>query len=169
MASEQSARGAAASSQTGAESEAARQHVPRQRPRHGARAAAEREPSGAALGFTLTAAILMMISGGWNILEGLAAIIHGSFVVDVRNYAYSLSATSWGWFHLILGAVMLAAGIGLFVDKLWARIVGVCVVAVSMIVNFLYIPYLPAWSIVVIAIDMAILWALLGPRDRWAY
>ena len=168
MASDQSARETAASAQTGTESEATPQHVPRQRPRHDARAA-EREPSGAALGFTLTAAILMMISGGWNILEGIAALIHGSFVVVVRNYAYSLSATSWGWFHLILGAVVLAAGIGLLTDKMWARIVGVGVIAISMIVNFLYIPYLPVWSIVVLAIDMAVLWALLSPRDRWAY
>ena len=101
--------------------------------------------------------------------EGIAALIHGSFIVAVRNYAYSLSATSWGWFHLILGAVVLAAGIGLLTDKMWARIVGVGVIAISMIVNFLYIPYLPVWSIVVIAIDMAIVWALLSPRDRWAY
>jgi len=168
MASDQSARETAASAQTGTESEATPQHVPRQRPRHDARAA-EREPSGAALGFTLTAAILMMISGGWNILEGIAALIHGSFVVTLRNYAYSLSTTSWGWFHLILGAVVLAAGIGLLTDKMWARIVGVGVIAISMIVNFLYIPYLPVWSIVVLAIDMAVLWALLSPRDRWAY
>jgi hypothetical protein len=44
--------------------------------------------------------------------------------------------------------------------------VGVCVVAVSLIVNFLYIPYLPVWSIAVIAIDMAVIWALLTPRNR---
>jgi hypothetical protein len=168
MASDQPARKAAAGAQTGTESEATRQYVPRQRPRHDARAA-ERERSGAALGVTLTAAILMMISGGWNILEGIAALVHSEFVAVVRNYAYSMSATSWGWFHLILGAVVLAAGIGLFTDKMWARIVGVGVVAISMIVNFLYIPYLPVWSIMVIAIDMAILWALLSPRDRWAY
>jgi hypothetical protein len=164
MASDQSAREAAASAQTGTESEDTRRYVPQQRPRHDARAA-EREPSGAALGFTLPAAILMMVSGGWNILEGIAALIHGSFIVAVRNYAYSLSATSWGWFHLILGAVVLAAGIGLLTDKMWARIVGVGVIAISMIVNFLYIPYLPVWSIMVIAIDLAILWAILGPRD----
>jgi hypothetical protein len=168
MASDQSAREAAAGAQTGTEAEATPQYGARQRARHDARAA-EREPSGAALGFTLTAAILMMIAGGLNILEGIAALIHGSFVVVVRNYAYSMSATSWGWFHLILGAVVLAAGIGLLTDKMWARIVGVVVVAISMIVNFLYIPYLPVWSIVVIAIDMAIVWALLSPRDRWAY
>jgi hypothetical protein len=107
---------------------------------------------------------MMMISGALNILGGLAAIIHGSFIVVVRNYAYSLSALGWGWFHLIMGAVVLAAGLGLLADKLWSRIVGVIVVAISMIVNFIYIPYTPFWSIVVLAIDLAVLWALLSPR-----
>ena len=38
----------------------------------------------------------------------------------------------------------------------------------SAIVNFLYIPYLPVWSIVLIAIDVAIIWALLTPRRGFA-
>jgi uncharacterized membrane protein HdeD (DUF308 family) len=109
----------------------------------------------------------MIISGGWNILQGIAAIIHGAFVVVVHNYAYSLSAVGWGWFHLILGVVVLAAGIALLTDEFWARMVGVAVVAISMIVNFLYIPYQPVWSIALIGLNLAILWALLAPRRGW--
>jgi hypothetical protein len=121
------------------------------------------------MGFTIAAAVLMMMSGVWNFLEGLAAIIRGSFVVVLHNYAYELSATSWGWFHLILGAVVAIAGVALLTDKLWARIIGVALAAVSAIVNFLYIPYLPVWSIVLIAVDVAIIWALLTPRRDRAY
>lgn len=161
MTSDQSAREAAASTQTGAES----QYVPRQAPRYSA-SGAPAEPSGAAMGFTLAAAVLMMMSGIWNILEGIAGIVRGSFVVALPNYVYSLSTHGWGWFHLILGIVALAAGIGLFMDKVWARAIGVTIAALSAVVNFLYIPYLPVWSIVVIAIDVAIIWALLTPR-RW--
>jgi len=87
----------------------------------------------------------------------------------LHNYAYELSATSWGWFHLILGAVVAIAGVALLTDKLWARIIGVALAAVSAIVNFLYIPYLPVWSIVLIAIDVAIIWALLTPRRGRSY
>jgi hypothetical protein len=173
MASDRSARDTATSAQTGAQAgapasetargEAARQYVPRQAPRSGVGPEAE-VPSGAAMGFTIAAAVLMMMSGVWNFLEGLAAIIHGSFVVVVHNYAYALSATSWGWFHLILGAVVAIAGVALLTDKLWARIVGVVLASVSAIVNFLYIPYLPVWSIALIALDAAIIWALLAPR-----
>ena len=166
MASEQSARDTAAGTGPGTRSsEAGRQYVPRQgagyeQPRY------DDEPQAAAMGFTIFAAVVMMISGAFNFFQGLAGIIHGSFVVVVNNYAYSMSTTAWGWFHLILGCVVFVAGAALFADKTWARVVGVALAGISMVVNFLYVPYQPVWSIIMIALDAAVIWALLTPRHR---
>jgi hypothetical protein len=166
MARDQSGR--EATTEARAESgEAARQHVPQQAPRYSG-SAGNAELSGAALGFTALAAVLLIMSGIWNFLEGLAALIKGSFFVVLPNYAYNISVTGWGWFHLILGLVVLAAGVGLFLDRAWARAVGVGVASISAVINFLYIPYQPVWSIVVLAIDVAVIWALLAPRRRYA-
>jgi uncharacterized membrane protein HdeD (DUF308 family) len=110
------------------------------------------------------AAVLMLLSGAWNFLEGLAAIIRGSFFVVLPNYAYNISVAGWGWFHLILGVVVFAAGCALFTDAAWARVTGVVLAAISTLVNFLYIPYSPVWSIAVIIIDLVIIWALVSPR-----
>jgi len=148
--------------------EAGRQYVPRPAPHYDDRAGAEREPSGAAIGFTIVAAVLMMLSGIWNFFEGLGAIIRGSYYIVLPNYAYNLSVHGWGWFHLILGAVVFVAGACLFMDQMWARVVGVAMASISAIVNFLYIPYMPVWSIALIALDVAVIWALLTPRNRWA-
>jgi hypothetical protein len=126
----------------------------------------QRRPSGAVIGLTVFAAVMMMVSGAWNFLEGLAAIIRGSYFVVLPNYAFNLSVTGWGWFHLILGAVVFAIGASLFTDKLWARAAAVVVVSLSAIINFLYIPYQPWFSIALIAIDIAVIWALLDPRSR---
>ena len=52
-------------------------------------------------------------------------------------------------------------------DKTWARAVGVGLASLSLLLNLVYIPYFPAWSIVVIAIDAFIIWALLTPRRRY--
>ena len=169
MARNQSARAASvgARPRVRAPGDPVRQHVPRHAPRYEVRDEGT-GLSGATMGLTLFAAVMMIMSGFWNFLEGLAAIVSGSFFVTLPNYAFDLSARGWGWFHLVLGVAVAVAGVGLLTDKLWARIVGVIVVAISMIVNFLYIPYLPVWSIVVIAIDLAVLWALLTPRDEWS-
>jgi hypothetical protein len=160
---------AAHGSGTARGAEATRQYVPRPAPGYDDVSAARVHPEGAAGWLTILAAVLMMLSGIWDFLEGLAAIIRGSFFVVLPNYAYSVSATGWGWIHLIVGVVVFAAGLALLLkDALWARITGVVLVSFSAIANFMFIPYQPVWSIVVIAIDLVVIWALLSPRREWA-
>ena len=126
------------------------------------------EPSGAVIGWTAFAAVVMMMSGLWSFLEGLAAIIKGQFFVVLPEYAYNVSVRGWGWTHLILGIVVFLAGACLFTGMMWARITGVVLAMFSAVANFLYIPYSPVWSIVVIALDVFVIWALMAPRGRRA-
>jgi vacuolar-type H+-ATPase subunit I/STV1 len=149
--------------------DATRQYVPRPAPGYDDVSGAAGRPGGAVGGLTLMAAVLMMLSGIWGFLEGLAAVIRGSFFVVLPHYAYSVSITGWGWIHLILGVVVFATGMAILLkDALWARILGVVLVSFSAIANFVFIPYQPVWSIVLIAIDLAVIWALLSPRREWA-
>jgi hypothetical protein len=148
-----------------AQAEARRGYVPRQASGYDVRTRDE-APSGLALGFTIVAAVFMMVSGVLAFFEGLAALIRGSFFVVTSNYAFNLSATGWGIIHLVLGVLVFAAGAALFADKLWARVTGVVLAAFSAIANFVFLPYYPVWAIVMIAIDMFIIWALLYPRIR---
>ena len=123
-------------------------------------------PSGLALGLTLMAAALMMISGVFDFFAGLAAILRGSFFVTLPNYAFSLSIHGWGWLHLITGVVVFVTGAALLTDQMWARIAGVVIASLSAVMNFVMLPFYPVWAIVVIAIDVFIIWALLTPRHR---
>jgi hypothetical protein len=122
----------------------------------------------AATGFTALAGVLMVLSGLWSFFEGLAAVIRGGFFVVLPNYAYNVSVTGWGWTHLILGVVVFAAGACLFLDMTWARVVGIILAAISAVLNFLYIPYYPVWSIVLIALDVFVIWALMTPRRKFS-
>jgi hypothetical protein len=144
--------------------ETASQYVPRHSP--GYDDDAETGPGGLAKGLTLFAAVLLMISGIWNFLEGLSALIKGTFYVVLPNYAFNTSVAGWGWWHLIMGVVVFAAGASLLMDMLWARIAGVVIASLSAIANFLYIPYQPVWSVIIIALDVFVIWALLAPRRR---
>ena len=68
--------------------------------------------------------------------------------------------TTWGWIHVIVGVVAVLAGIGLFTGAVWARAVAVLVAAISILVNFAWLPYYPVWSILIIAFDVFVIWAL---------
>jgi len=61
---------------------------------------------------------------------------------------------------LIGGIIVVLAGFGVFSGAVWARTVGVFIAAVSALVSFAWIPLYPIWSIVLIAIDVTIIWAL---------
>jgi hypothetical protein len=116
--------------------------------------------SGWAIGFTMFASIMLMISGSFQIIAGLAGIFENEFYVRTPNYFLELDASAWGWVHLIWGVLVLIGGLGLLSGSLWGRTLGVIAAAGSMLVHFAFIPLYPVWSIVVIAIDIGIIWAL---------
>jgi hypothetical protein len=155
----------------GTQGNAAQNYVPRPTPgyddagRYEGRHADSTPPSGAAVGLTILAATLMMVSGVLGFFYGLAAIIKGSFFVVLPNYAFSLSAVAWGWLHLAIGAVVFVAGAALFTGHLWARIAGIFIASCAMVAYFVSLPYYPVWSVVVIALSAFIIWALLTPRN----
>jgi hypothetical protein len=121
---------------------------------------ADRATSGWAVGFVLFAGIMMIMVGIWQALEGLIAIFENEFYVATRNYLFKFDATTWGWIHLIMGAVVAFAGWGLLSGRTWARVVAITLAVLSAIANFLFIPYYPFWSLLIIAVDVFVIWAV---------
>jgi hypothetical protein len=118
------------------------------------------EPPGWAAGFIVFAAVMMLMAGIWQALAGLIAIFNNEFYVATRNYLFKFDATTWGWIHLILGIIVALAGWGLLSGRTWARVVGITVAVLSAIANFAFIPYYPFWSLLIIALDVFVIWAL---------
>jgi hypothetical protein len=119
--------------------------------------------SGWASGGVTFAACVLSLIGAFHLIVGLAAIIDDNFFVVTRNYTFDLDTTAWGWLHLLLGAVLLATGIGLFGRRGWAGMTAILVAGLSALANFFFIPYYPFWAILVIALDVWVLWALTRP------
>jgi hypothetical protein len=116
--------------------------------------------SGWAVGFALFAAVMMIMAGIWQALAGLIAIFQNEFYVATRNYLFQFDATTWGWIHLLIGVVVGLAGLGLLAGQTWARVFGIFLAVLSAIANFMFIPYYPFWSLLIIAVDVFIIWAL---------
>ncbi|MFI6024719.1 DUF7144 family membrane protein [Amycolatopsis magusensis] len=73
---------------------------------------------------------------------------------------YALDLTGWGWGHLVLGALVVLAGAGVLMGTTRGRILGIAVVVLSLVANFLFLPRYPMWSLALIAVDLAVPWAL---------
>ena len=118
------------------------------------------QTSGGAVGLTALAGILMFMLGGWWIIAGLVAIVNDDFYVVTQEWIFEFSTTSWGWTHLILGIVVLFAGIGVFSGMVWARTVGVILAGISGLVAFAWLPYSPVWAILIVTLSVFTIWAL---------
>ncbi|MGW4892981.1 DUF7144 family membrane protein [Kitasatospora sp. NPDC004240] len=119
-----------------------------------------------ATGWTTFAGCLMIFGGTMAVFQGIGAIVNDDRYVVTGNYVYKFDVTGWGWLHLILGLVIVAAGFMLFTGAMWARILGVVAAGLNMIANFLWLPYYPFWAIVLIAIDVFVIWALTAGTHR---
>ena len=114
----------------------------------------------------ILAGTLMIISGLLSFVVGLAAITKGGFFHFSATYPYHWSVHGWGWGQLILGIVVFAAGVCVFLGMLWARMLGVVLAVISAVGSFLFIPYQPFWSIIIIFIDGFMIWALMSSGRR---
>ncbi|HEX3210984.1 MAG TPA: hypothetical protein VH016_00330, partial [Actinomycetota bacterium] len=119
-----------------------------------------KDTSGWAAGFTMFAAVMMIMVGVFQAIQGLIGIFENEFYVPTRNYLFQFDATSWGWTHLLLGLLVAFAGYGLMSGKTWARTVAIFLAVLSAIANFAFIPYYPFWSLLIITLDVFVIWAI---------
>ena len=116
--------------------------------------------SGTAVGFTVFAAIMMVTIGIFHAIQGIVALFNDEFYVVGQEWVFKFDVTTWGWIHLILGIVVAVAGYFLLQGAVWARTVAVLVAVLSMVINFIWLPWYPLWSLTIIAIDVFVIWAV---------
>lgn len=98
--------------------------------------------------------------GFFHIVQGIVDLTNNDFYAVTQNWVFRFSVTTWGWLHLLGGIVVLLAGVGLFTGWVVARTVAVIVAMISIILSFLWLPYYPWWSVLIIAFDFVVIWAL---------
>jgi len=124
------------------------------------RAAQPSHVSGWARGFAVFAGVIMIMSGAFQAVVGLAGLFANEFYVTTRNYVFQFDVTTWGWIHLLVGLLVLFAGIAVMSGQTWARAIGIILAGLSALANFVFIPYYPFWSLLIIALDVFVIWAL---------
>ncbi len=113
-----------------------------------------------AYGLAAFGGVLLTMLGLLQFLEGLSAAAKDDVFARTSNYVYSINLSGWGWIHMIIGAIAVAVGLCILYGQTWARAAGILIAVLSAVANFAFIPYYPWWSLLVIAIDVLVIWAL---------
>lgn len=113
------------------------------------------------VGWIAFAGVIMMMLGTFHVIQGLVALFNDEYyLVGSSGLVVSLDYTAWGWVHVIAGAILVAAGLGVFGGQVWARTVGVATAMLSAIVNVAFLAAYPVWSLMMIALAVVLILAL---------
>jgi hypothetical protein len=109
---------------------------------------------------TYAAGGLMLTSAILTFLIGVFALAANNLVVAGPGYEYTFQVTGWGWTNIVTGIVLAVVAFALFLSAQWARAAAIVVTCLAIVVTFLWMPYYPTGSIVLIALDVVVIWGV---------
>lgn len=113
------------------------------------------------VGWVVFGGVMMIVLGAFQAIEGLVALFNNEFyLVGAEGFVINLDFTAWGWVHLIVGVVAILCGLGVLAGNTAARIGGIVLATISALINLAFIPAYPVWSVMVIALDVIVIYAL---------
>ena len=113
----------------------------------------------AGTGWIAFSGVMLIIVGLLDVVDGLWALDRADATSDRLLYADKLGG--WGWFYLILGIVLVLAGIGVFYRSQWARWTGIILASIAVVTNMLWIFVFPITSLVVMFLATLVVYGLV--------
>ena len=113
------------------------------------------------LGAVLAAGLLLIVIGGFHVMLAFLGVNNNDDVFANATYSYDLSLSTWGWIHLALGILAIVVGVCVLLGQSWAYIVAMVIAFFSAVGSFAFLPQAPLWSVIVIAFDVLVMWALV--------
>jgi hypothetical protein len=123
---------------------------------------------GGGSGWAAFAGVIMFVVGSLDALWGLGGILNDDVVVVGGHGAIIADVTTWGWVHLILGAIIALTGFGLLLGNESARWLGVLFVGLNAISQIVWFPAAPLWAFLLILLDVTIIYQLTARWDAQA-
>ena len=114
------------------------------------------------IGWIIFAALMLVLLGIFQLVAGIVAIFNEDYFQDtgVAPLFLAVDQQTWGVLQLILGALAILTGAGLLRGNAVARVVGIGVVLLGALTSLLAIGAYPVWSLLLIAVDVCILYAI---------
>jgi len=117
-------------------------------------------------GWAVFGAIMLCIAGCVNVMQGIVALLdEGYFLVPDGDDLLLVDYTAWGVVSIAWGALAIAAAVGVFATKGWARWAAVTIAGLNILIQIGFLAAYPIWSALIIAFDVLVIFALTA---HWA-
>jgi hypothetical protein len=81
-------------------------------------------------------------------------------VVSEPGLEYTFQISGWGWVNLLMAILVAAVAVALFLNAPGTGAAATSVACLAIVVSFLWMPFYPTGSIVLIALDVVVIWAV---------
>jgi hypothetical protein len=116
-------------------------------------------------GWYAVGSILMMIVGAFKFITGIIGLFRDEWIILGYNGYMLVDITGLAVWWLIVGALLVLAGMAAMVAKTWGRIVGIVALSLAAVSEFFMIPVYPIWSIIMLAVYVLCLIAFIVVRN----
>ena len=114
------------------------------------------------VGWIVFAGTLMLLDGIFQFIMGLVAAFNPTwYVAQTASHTLVWNYATWGWVQMLIGVAVAAIGLSLFSGSMVGRVFAVIFAGLSAIANLAFISVYPVWSIIVIAIDVLVMYAVI--------
>jgi hypothetical protein len=118
-------------------------------------------------GWVHFAGVILNINGLLSSLLGLVALTGpDAYYLSAPGALFIFDAQGWGWWNVALGVFFIVTSLALISCATWARIAAVVVAGLSAVVQLMLIPMQAWWSLIVIAIDVLIMYAVIAHGEE---
>jgi hypothetical protein len=116
-------------------------------------------------GLVTFAGIVLILAGSFNILDGVVALAEDDRFNGDRLLFGDLSA--WGFWWIFIGLLQLFAGQQVMKLKDVGMMMGIAFAGLNAFTQLMFIDVYPVWSLVIIALDLVIIYALATSADQF--
>lgn len=124
------------------------------------------------IGWKMFAGSMMIMTGAFNIADGLVAITDHSYFAKAGGtdqLPITNDLKTWGWIVFAWGLVLLVSGGLVFAGNQFGRWVGLVAAIGNAIVQLGFLAHYPSWSAIIILVDVVVIYALAVHGGRIDY
>jgi hypothetical protein len=115
-------------------------------------------------GWAAMAGILMIVVGAFKAFSGFIGLFNDQWILRGFNAYYFVDVSALAWWYLIIGLILVFAGLAAMQMKAWGRWVGVIAVGLAMISELMWLPVYPIWSILLVTVYFFMIIGLVVAR-----
>jgi hypothetical protein len=117
-------------------------------------------PAGAWAGWVTFASAVLILGGCINGFQGFLAMFDDGYFVARGDQLAVVSYDAWGAVLIVWGLVLIVVGAALYARRGWARWLAIFAAGTNVFVQVGFFPAFPLLSLIMIALDVMILFAL---------